>query len=109
MKKEIQQQINEEVLTMIEKFNQYIEEGHDCSVKRLLTCSAYVKRYEDFDVLVSYQTQVAIIDKKTDTLYDFLRYVYGYTATSAKHISKFSHEYGNGKWGCARELRYYAI
>ena len=109
MKKETQERINEEVLTMIEKFNQYVEEGHDCQVERLLTCNAYVKRYEDFDVLVSYKTQIAIIDKKTDTIYDFLRYVYGYTATSAQHIAKFSREYGYGKYGCAKMLRYYDI
>lgn len=42
---------------------------------------------------------------ETDTLYDVLRIVYGYTATSAKHISIFRKAscyggYGAGKWGC---------
>lgn len=49
---------------------------------------------------------IAIIDKRTDTLYDFLRHVYGYNSTSAKHISKFSNEYGMGKWGCTHSLIY---
>ena len=49
---------------------------------------------------------MAAIDVRTDTLYDFLRYVYGYTSTSAQHISKFSKDYGMGKWGCANRLTY---
>lgn len=31
----------------------------------------------------------ALYDKSADTLYDVLRGVYGYTATSAQHIAKF--------------------
>ena len=57
-------------------------------------------------VLCSYCTIVAVIDTHTDTLYDFLRYVYGYTSTSAQHISKFNQDYGMGKWGCTNRLTY---
>ena len=57
-------------------------------------------------VLCSYCTIGAIIDTRTDTLYDFLRYVYGYTATSAQHSAKFDKDYGRGKWGCTNRLTY---
>lgn len=46
-----------------------------------------------YHVLKSYRTIVAFIDPVTNTLYDVLRLVYGYTSTSAQHISKFSHDY----------------
>ena len=74
--------------------------------KRLRSCNARVARVEDVEqskaywVLVSYSTIVAVIDIGTDSLLDFLRWSYGYTATSVQHIAKFSHDYGAGKWGC---------
>ena len=80
---------------------------------RLRSCSATVFDLVDdttgevlYHVLRSYNTIVAAIDVRTDTLYDFLRYVYGYTSTSAQHISKFSKDYGMGKWGCTNRLTY---
>lgn len=74
--------------------------------KRLRSCKAKVAYVEDKEqgkaywVLGSYSTIVAVIDIGTDSLLDFLRLSYGYTATSAQHIAKFSHDYGAGKWGC---------
>ena len=80
---------------------------------RLRSCSATVFDLVDdttgevlYHVLRSYNTIVAFIDPTTDTLYDVLRLVYGYTSTSAQHISKFSQDYGSGKWGCAKRLTY---
>ena len=80
---------------------------------RLRSCSAEVYDLVDsrtgeirYHVLKSYRTIVAFIDVQTDTLYDVLRLVYGYTSTSAQHISKFSKDYGNSKWGCAHVLTY---
>lgn len=85
-----------------------------CSVKnakelewhRLRSCQAHVANIGSISVLRSYDTIIAVIDHTTDTLYDFLRYVYGYTATSAKHIAKFDHDYGNGYCGCENSLSY---
>ena len=84
-----------------------------CNERRLRSCSATVFDIVDdttgevlYHVLRSYQTIVAFIDPTTDTLYDVLRKVYGYTATSAQHISKFGQDYGNGKWGCANRVTY---
>lgn len=66
---------------------------YDC---RLRYCNAHVYRSENYVVLRSYRTFVAAIDDKGNC-YDFLRSVYGYTSTSAQHISKFYHDYGGKK------------
>ena len=110
MKKSEQAAINAQVLAILTDINRFCVTG---DFKRLRSCSAEVAPVMDAEtgelmyyVLRSYQTIVAAIDVSNDTLYDFLRYVYGYTATSAQHISKFSQDYGNGKWGCAHVLTY---
>ena len=69
--------------------------------KRLRSCSAEVLETPSFFILRSYNTVVAVIDKDTGSTWDVLRMVYGYTATSAEHIAKFSKDYGTGnsyKW-----------
>ena len=80
-----------------EKAKQEID--HKCGT-RLRTCTAWVYETEDYYFLRSYDTIVAFIDKSTDICYDVLRLVYGYTATSSRHISKFDQDYGQDKWGC---------
>ena len=75
--------------------------------RKLRSCSAVVHETDNYYFLQSYNTIVAFIDKSTDTCYDVLRLVYGYTSTSAQHIAKFRHDYGNGKWGCEHEMRWY--
>lgn len=45
-------------------------------------------------VLQSYYTVVASVDTETGECYDFSRYVYGYTATTAQHIRKFAYKMG---------------
>lgn len=72
--------------------------------KQLHSCSAEVANVGCFWVLKSYSTVIAVIDKRTHTLYDFLRYVYGYTSTSAQHISKFARDYS-----AENTLRYYPV
>lgn len=111
MKKSEQREINQQVLTLVNNFN--TTNNYTGTFKRLRSCSAEVAPVIDAEtgellyyVLRSYRTIVAAIDVRTDTLYDFLRYVYGYTSTSAQHISKFSKDYGLGKWGCANRLTY---
>lgn len=73
---------------------------------QLRSCKAYVYETEDYYVLRSYRSIVAVINKGTDVCYDVLRMVYGYTATSASHIAKFRHDYGSGKWGCKTVYTY---
>ena len=67
--------------------------------KRLRSCSAYVFETDGFYILKSYGTYIAVIRKHDDVMVDALRLVYGYTATSAQHIAKFSRDYGAGSWG----------
>lgn len=100
MTRQEQEKITEQA---IETFNNAIEELRvsDAAVsKRLRTCSAHVWETKNYFILQSYNTFIACIEKETDTCYDVLRIEYGYTATSAQHISKFRHDYGSGKWGC---------
>ena len=111
MKKSEQLVINEQVLTLVNDFN--TTNNYTGNFKRLRSCSAEVAPVIDaktgellYYVLRSYRTIVAAIDVRTDTLYDFLRYVYGYTSTSAQHIAKFDKDYGSGKWGCANRVTY---
>ena len=74
---------------------------------RLRSCTACVYETSNYYYLRSYNTIIAFIDKTTDTCYDVLRLVFGYTATSAQHIAKFRQDYGKGKWGCEHEMRWY--
>ena len=111
MKKSEQLAINEQVLTLVNNFN--TTNNYTGNFKRLRSCSAEVAPVMDAEtgelmyyVLRSYRTIVAAIDVRTDTLYDFLRYVYRYTSTSAQHIAKFSQDYGMGKWGCTNRVTY---
>ena len=56
-------------------------------------------RQHELFLLCSYDTIVALvaIDRETNryTCVDFLRYVYGYTSTSAQHISKFFYDFAD--------------
>ncbi|MBO7731292.1 MAG: hypothetical protein J6S67_02015 [Methanobrevibacter sp.] len=100
-----QEQINEMCKTTLDRVNtEIMEQGGLKDWSRLRTCQAEVSETSRYYVLRSYNTLVAFIDKTTDTLYDVLRYVYGYTATSAQHISKFEKDYCQGQWHC--ESRY---
>lgn len=90
--------------------NAYTEYKKECGhshALRLRSCTAWVYETPNYYLLRSYNTIIAFIVKSTDTCYDVLRLVYGYTSTSAKHIAKFRHDYGNGKWGCEHEMRWY--
>ena len=74
--------------------------------KRLNKCQAWVYETENFYILESYSTIVAVIEKSTDIFADVLRMVYGYTSTSCQHIAKFRRAYGKDKWGCKIEYTY---
>lgn len=104
MKKQKQLLINEKVDAICEEIYHLDMNEPFIEWKRLRTCSAYVCKLGRFYILKSYRTIVAVIDTSTDTCYDFLREVYGYTATSAQHITKFMQVYGAGTWGCAEHI-----
>ena len=80
--------------------NDYLPYLNENNWKRLRSCQAYVLETENYYFLKSYNTIVAVIEKSTDTLIDMLRREYGFTRTSAQHISKFCHDYCAGKWTC---------
>ena len=109
MKKEEQRIINDSILRVWEKAKQELENSSEYTINRLRSCTAQVLTTEHYHFLKSYNTIIAFIDKNTDTCYDVLRYVYGYTSTSGQHVAKFRHDYGYGKWGCTAELRYYPV
>lgn len=107
MNKKLQLEANKEVMAAVDRYNE--ELNYDCpvvEVGRLRTCQAYVYETPSFYVLRSYKTVVAIIEKSSDICYDFLRAVYGYTSTSAQHISKFDKDYGRGTYGCKERVTY---
>ena len=91
MKKSAQLSINSTVISAYEKWS-FVREPI-ISSHRLNYCNAYILETANYYVLRSYQTDIAIIDKRTGIMYEFLRYVYGYTATSAQHIAKFERLY----------------
>ena len=96
MKKELQLVINGWVENALDRLNEEVKNNFFNGV-RLRSCTAYVYESENFFFLKSYSTVVACINKTTGQKYDFLRLVYGYTSTSAQHISKFFHDYGDNR------------
>ena len=63
-------------------------------VDRLNYCKAWVYQTNGYCFLVSYKTIVAFIDD-SGNMFDVLRLVYGYTATSVMHISKFRNKFNH--------------
>lgn len=112
MKSEMQKEINAKVIEMLESFN---HGHHDIApAKQLRSFSAIVhtcvleETGEVVYVLQSYNTIIALISG--NVMYDFLRYVYGYTATSAQHIVKFRSDYMlDYPFECRKEYRYYEV
>ena len=56
---------------------------------KLYSCNAEIRECNGILVLVSYATPIAVFAPDDGSLYDCLRVVYGYTATSSQHIYKF--------------------
>ena len=98
MKKSEQIAINEKVESVFKLSNDEIIYTAFDTLRRLRTMSAQVFETNNYYHLVSYNTRIAVIDKHTDVCYDFLRFSYGYTATSAKHVAAFKADYGNKNW-----------
>lgn len=89
-----------------EKARAELELGNYYNITRLHRCKAYVYETDHYFWLRSYGTFIAFIEKTTDTCYDILRMVYGYTATSAQHIAKFRRDYSQYKFGCHQSYVY---
>ena len=95
MKKDQQVAMNDYVLKNYSKMMDEFTKNYWYNAERLRSCQACVYETGNYFVLKSYETIVAFIDKNTRQKFDVLRYVYGYTSTSAQHISKFFHDYGD--------------
>ena len=92
MKKEKQEYINSICTDVYEKAMKEYENSYlNCG--RLRSCSAEVLETENYFLLRSYNTIVGVMNKRSRELIDVLRFVYGYTATSAQHIAKFGDDY----------------
>ena len=66
----------------------YYAFNHGKRLCKLYSCNAEIWECTGILVLVSYGTPIAVYTDEW-SLYDCLRVVYGYTATSSQHISKF--------------------
>ena len=103
-KKEMQAEINKNALVGMELWDKAVVV---VSRERLNYCNAFILELDnDCLALSSYGTLVAVFDKKTGFFYDVLRYTYGYTSTSARHIAKFRSKLGKS---ILKEFRYYPI
>ena len=72
---------------------------------KLYSCNAEIWERMGILALVSYGTPIAVyIDD--GSLYDCLRVVYGYTATSAQHISKFKKWLSENKYPMLYSVRF---
>ena len=91
-KKELQEQENAEVAYIYGVVSRNIKNHGLFNPRKLRSCNAVVYDTYGFTVLKSYNTIVACVDR-FGYGYDFLRLVYGYTATSTQHISKFFKDY----------------
>ena len=107
MKKNEQMKINALCVAYSKLAAKDAEKWHSEFV-RLGYCSAAICRTSDFEVLRSYNTVVALYHIKTGLLVDILRYVYGYTATSAQHIAKFR-KLMRERYGTCEMIRYYPV
>lgn len=92
MEKYKQVAINNNVLCALNYYNRELTATGD--YHRLNSCQAWWRDIINAKtgevvgaILISYNTMVAFTIN--GVMYDFLRYVYGYTATSAQHIAKF--------------------
>lgn len=81
-------------------YDEAMEELENCfpiNNGRLRNCTADILETENYFFLRSYNTIVAVMNKRCGELFDVLRLVYGYTATSAQHIAKFGYDYHETK------------
>ena len=102
-KKEQQAEINKNAMIGLALW----DEAAILKREKLYHCKAEVLELSNNCLaLVSYGTLVAVFDRLTGFFYDVLRYTYGYTATSAKHIAKFRDMLGSS---ILKEYRYYHI
>ena len=73
---------------------------------KLYSCNAEIWECMGILALVSYGTPIALFTADDGSLYDCLRVVYGYTATSSQHISKFKKWLSEKKYNVKYAVRF---
>ena len=107
--KEYQRKINDLVIEIYHKSQEELNSYYPQQWTQLLSCKAWTYRTEHYIFLMSYNTIVAVYSLIDYSLYDFLRYVYGYTATSTQHIAKFRNQM-RIRYGTVQDkFRYYPV
>lgn len=103
MRKDVQNVINNKCMEEYGKAMEEFKTGN-YEIKRLRSCTASVIETPHYWILRSYNTIISVTSKDTGVCYDVLRIVYGYTATSAQHIAKFTHDYHTDEymWGAPK-------
>ena len=89
MKKNEQIEVNAYVENISNDINALLRSVYPSNWHRLYNCKAEWTQVNDWMILRSYSSIVAAYNVNTDEMFDFLRLVYYYTATSAQHIAKF--------------------
>lgn len=105
MRKELQSMDNTLAMEFYKEFMHKVSELPRKGTQ-LRHCTATVYETSEYFILKSYNTVIAFIIKNKDILVDVLRLVYGYSATSAQHIAKFSNDYGKARYGCVQRITY---
>lgn len=110
MKKNEQIEINTYVENIVNDINALLCTSYG-TIKwhRLYHCSAYTCAVGDWIILRSYYTIVAAYNVETGEMFDFLRMVYGYTSTSAQHITKFRNFCRDINLECNIMYRWYKV
>lgn len=94
-RKEMQIKVNREVMSNWTQAKEVWDSVPDnATITRIDYCQCGYIVWGRYIFLVSYNTMIAYIDEN-GVLVDILRLVYGYTATSAKHIAKFRNKFPN--------------
>lgn len=95
--------LTDENRDVYELFIKQVEEEAEKASGRwymLNSCKAWYKVCYNGDIILrSYNTIVAVIPSTNpNTCFDFSRVVYGYTATTNQHISKFAKKFSATKY-----------
>lgn len=108
MKKTEQIEVNTYVENIVNDVNALLRTS-SVQWHRLYNCTAEWCQVGDWVLLRSYSTIVAAYNVENDEIFDFLRLVYGYTATSAQHIAKFRNYCRSVTGNVGIMYRWYAV
>ena len=110
MKKNEQIEINNYVENIANDISALLRTSYEpIKWHRLYHCSADTCAVGDWILLRSYSTIVAAYNVNTGEMFDFLRLVYWYTATSAQHIAKFRNFCRDINLECSVMYRWYEV